>query len=152
MTHEQNVRSCPYCKEPIKADAIKCKHCASSVTPAAPRHEGICPYCKEEIHPEATRCRHCQSDLRSFPAADCGCVRGAADTPLLLAAAATLNPGGFGRPFGELFGDFDCLGAYGRCRDGLRVLGVPDEDAIRWCAFKYWGCTVRRGFYESLFG
>jgi hypothetical protein len=70
---EQRVRQCPFCKEEIKADAIKCKHCGSRVTPERPAHEGICPYCKEEIHPEAIKCKHCKSTLNIDEGADCGC-------------------------------------------------------------------------------
>ena len=54
---------CPYCKEEIKADAIKCKHCGSKLATTRPSHEGTCPYCKEEIHKEAIKCKHCQSIL-----------------------------------------------------------------------------------------
>jgi hypothetical protein len=73
MAAESETRSCPYCKEEIKADAIKCKHCGSRVTPEKPSHGGTCPYCKEEIHPEAITCKHCRSDLRNAKTDDCGC-------------------------------------------------------------------------------
>jgi hypothetical protein len=36
-----NSRPCPYCKEPIRPDAIKCKHCMSSVEPAELTDEEI---------------------------------------------------------------------------------------------------------------
>ena len=75
MNTESNSRDCPYCKEEIKAEAIKCKHCGSSVAPERPSHGGTCPYCKEQIQPEAIRCKHCKSDLRA-PQDDhrgCGC-------------------------------------------------------------------------------
>jgi hypothetical protein len=61
MAAESKTRSCPYCKEEIKADAIRCKHCRSTVSPEQPAHGGTCPYCKEEIHPEAVKCKHCGS-------------------------------------------------------------------------------------------
>jgi hypothetical protein len=79
-------RPCPYCKEDIKADAIKCKHCWSAVAPDKPAHAGICPFCKEDIKPDAIRCKHCKADLRpggDFRRAlvradaqgkDCGCA------------------------------------------------------------------------------
>lgn len=63
MATESKTRSCPYCKETIHADAVKCKHCGSRLAPAGPTHGGTCPYCKEEIHPDATKCKHCKSVL-----------------------------------------------------------------------------------------
>lgn len=77
MSEPQETRECPYCKEEIKAEAIKCKHCGSGVTPERPGHEGICPFCKEQIHPEATRCKHCKSTLNADKDTDCGCGEGA---------------------------------------------------------------------------
>lgn len=65
MNTESKIRNCPLCKEEIKVDAIKCRHCGSPVAPEKPAHEGTCPYCKEQIHPEAIKCKHCKSDLRS---------------------------------------------------------------------------------------
>jgi Double zinc ribbon len=56
-------RECPYCREDIKAEAVKCKHCGFPVSPSRPSHGGTCPYCKEEIHAEAVRCKHCKSWL-----------------------------------------------------------------------------------------
>ena len=57
------TRECPYCKETIKSDAIRCKHCGSSVSPEKPSHGGTCPYCREEIKSDAIVCKHCKSDL-----------------------------------------------------------------------------------------
>ncbi|KAF5420138.1 MAG: Double zinc ribbon [Candidatus Methanocomedens sp.] len=71
--NESKTRECPYCKEEILADAIKCKHCGSKLSPTMPSHEGTCPYCKEEIHREAIKCKHCQSILTTE--VDCGCQR-----------------------------------------------------------------------------
>jgi hypothetical protein len=65
------TRECPFCKEEVKADAVRCKHCQSSIPRAEPGHRGTCPYCKESIDPEAVRCKHCQADLA--PAASCSC-------------------------------------------------------------------------------
>ena len=76
MDEQQAARQCPYCREDIKADAIKCKHCGSRLTPTLPAHEGICPYCKEEIHPEAIKCKHCKSTLNVAKDSDCGCEHG----------------------------------------------------------------------------
>lgn len=67
-------RQCPFCKEHIKAEAVKCKHCGSSVAPERAAHEGTCPFCKEHINPEATICKHCKSLLTGETVAkDCGC-------------------------------------------------------------------------------
>jgi hypothetical protein len=60
---EDDSRECPYCRELVRKDAVKCKYCRSFLTPEKPAHGGECPYCKESIHPEATRCMHCGSDL-----------------------------------------------------------------------------------------
>jgi predicted amidophosphoribosyltransferase len=58
---KSTTRQCPYCMEQIKSDAIRCKHCASTVAPERPTHGGTCSYCKETIHPEAVKCKHCQA-------------------------------------------------------------------------------------------
>ena len=73
MNTESKTHNCPLCKEEIKSDAIKCKHCGSSIAPEKPAHEGTCPYCKEKIHPDAIKCKHCKSDLRSLGDSEGGC-------------------------------------------------------------------------------
>ncbi len=60
---ESATRQCPYCKEEIKAEAVRCKYCQATFPPEKPTHGGVCPYCKENINPEAIRCLHCKSDL-----------------------------------------------------------------------------------------
>ena len=72
MNDRSKTRNCPLCKEEINPEAIKCKHCGSSVAPEKAPHEGTCPYCKEEIHPEAIKCKHCKSNLTSEANYGCG--------------------------------------------------------------------------------
>ncbi len=73
MSEEITNHTCPFCKEEIKPDAIKCKHCGSALEAEKPAHEGICPYCKEEIHSDAIKCKHCKSNLDSKKEASSGC-------------------------------------------------------------------------------
>ena len=54
---------CPFCKEDIKVDAVRCKHCHATIPEEKPAHRGVCPFCKENINAEAIRCKHCQADL-----------------------------------------------------------------------------------------
>jgi len=88
MTELRETRQCPYCKEEIKSDAVKCKHCGSGVSPEKPAHQGVCPFCKEQIHPEALKCKHCRSALRSEKDCDCQGEHVAGDTTF-----ATLRAG-----------------------------------------------------------
>lgn len=68
LEQASTTRQCPYCKEEVKADATRCKHCQAAISPQEkPSHQGICPFCKEEIHPEAIRCKHCKADLVAGP-------------------------------------------------------------------------------------
>jgi hypothetical protein len=136
MTAESRERACPYCMEAIGADASKCKHCGSAVAPTRPSHGGICPYCKGQIHAEATRCKHCRSDVRNPEGPDCGCGGGVALRARPVSSVSA--------------GSTDCLLGYVRCRRELGRLGVPDHDAIDFCAFQHWGCTVRNAFLDQL--
>lgn len=73
MGAKSKNQECPYCKEEIKENAIKCKNCKSSIEPEMPEHEGICPYCKEEIKIGAIKCKHCKSNLTTDMNSECGC-------------------------------------------------------------------------------
>jgi predicted amidophosphoribosyltransferase len=57
------TRECPFCKEEVKATAIRCRHCQAALVPTKPDHGGICSFCKEEINVEAITCKHCGADL-----------------------------------------------------------------------------------------
>jgi hypothetical protein len=56
-------RECPFCKEEVKATAVRCRHCQAALVPTRPDHGGECPFCKEAINVEAIRCKHCLADL-----------------------------------------------------------------------------------------
>jgi hypothetical protein len=60
---ESETRACPYCKEEVKAAAVRCKHCLADIAPAGPDHGGVCPLCREEIRADAIRCKHCKATL-----------------------------------------------------------------------------------------
>ena len=76
---------CPFCKEEIAEDAVKCKHCGSRLRPDPPAHGGVCPMCKEEINKDAIKCKHCQSIVGVA-------AQSAPDEPSIAAARAAINP------------------------------------------------------------
>ena len=59
---KSDTRACPYCKEEVKAAAVRCPHCLADI-PARPDHGGVCPLCQEEIKADAIRCQHCKATL-----------------------------------------------------------------------------------------
>ncbi len=69
---DDKLRECPYCAEDIKAAAIKCRYCHSTLAAEPPPHGGTCPYCKEDIKVEAVKCRYCHSDLTTKNGCGCG--------------------------------------------------------------------------------
>jgi hypothetical protein len=66
------TRQCPFCKEEVKVDALRCKHCQATIPPEKPTHRGVCPFCKENINPEAIRCMHCKANLAPPELHACG--------------------------------------------------------------------------------
>lgn len=83
------TRECPYCREKVNLEAVRCNHCRAALVPGKPTHKGTCPYCKERIKPEAIKCKHCGSFVGSRAGGqgdsdDCGCSR-----PLTLTVEVT---------------------------------------------------------------
>jgi hypothetical protein len=62
---DNSIATCPFCKEEVKASAVRCKHCRSELPVTQSRHGGVCPYCKEDIMLNALKCKHCLSILSS---------------------------------------------------------------------------------------
>lgn len=153
MNSDAGTRSCPYCKEEIKADAVRCKHCRSDLAPERPSHGGACPYCKESIHPEAIKCRHCGSMLgpERGPAGCAGCggpppAMQAANTepvfesslPTTPGAAAAAGPRCGPCEYGGMIDPFAGK-SYGRrlCCVSVPVQGPGGVTWVRRCWYRY---------------
>jgi hypothetical protein len=116
-------RECPYCKEEIKKDAIKCKHCHSMVALAHPEHNGTCPFCKENVKPDAIKCRHCGSQITggiNDEKRSCDCCQ----PPSIIASALRDNQGSTG------YSGNDC---YYDCRDHMEGRGESPAGAKYVC-------------------
>ena len=100
--------ACPFCKEQIKPDAVKCKHCGSGLTPTKAVHRGVCPYCKEEIHPDAIKCKHCKSDLIKTESRDCGCKQPARSDGTVVHGLQMKPKGNLPIPLPTIEGHGDC--------------------------------------------
>lgn len=132
------TRECPFCKEEIKADAIKCKHCGSAVAPERPSHGGTCPYCKEAINPDAVKCKHCGSMVGGPGQAGCaGCGQGVnvlprgpgvADSGMAPGALSHPMPGAMAAAEASCSECFDVIigGPFGRiARASVRICCKP---------------------------
>jgi Double zinc ribbon len=133
MTSEDGARSCPFCKELIKADAIKCKYCASAVAPEKAPHGGICPYCKEEIHLEAIKCKHCKSSLEASSQTDCGCNDNGSMTELAGRGSSTSA--------GELRISTSASLRTRRLASNLIIVGGPADPTDPWHCQGFYECT-----------
>lgn len=124
----QKTRTCPYCKEQVKPDAVLCKHCGSRLEAERPDHGGTCPYCKEQVDPAAIKCKHCKSDLSGAVVkqggCNCGPNKGDAAAMMMLSRLGSGMGGGVFGGGGGVFDDpghtcwQDCTDAYVSCRMG----------------------------------
>jgi hypothetical protein len=51
-----NTKKCPYCAEPIKLEAIKCKHCGSSLMPTEKVEVKVAPQKREGLFLQTMNC------------------------------------------------------------------------------------------------
>ena len=155
MTTTGEPTYCPFCKEEVKADAVKCKHCKSAIGSERPSHAGVCPLCKESIEPKAVKCKHCQSMLVKTEGSDCGCGGSDPNDPdlrsLMLQRAVRGWPG--------TVGVTTAYSARGRRRpsmlecfsflDQCRTSGLSPFECIQ----SYWNCVEQAtGAHDEFWG
>lgn len=115
------MRTCPLCKEDIRAEAVVCKHCRSKIESERPSHEGTCPFCKEDVKPDAIKCKHCGSFIGQL---NSECCQGCGDSSSLDATALFMRQ----RPVGN--SDYG-QGCYYDCIEGCTVPGQPTPYLVR---------------------
>jgi hypothetical protein len=131
---DSSTKECPFCKEQVHADAVKCKWCGSALGSPGPTHGGTCPYCKEEIKPDAIRCRYCGSAVGMAPAAaaggGCGCGGTAQIPSALFAAPGSVGRGQAAAPFSRPVSRISTIPAPGR--PPIVVIGGPLDPSDPW--------------------
>jgi double zinc ribbon protein len=135
---EAATKECDFCKEEIRADAVRCKHCGSVVGSPGPSHGGTCPYCKEEINPDALKCKHCGSWVAgtTTPGSGGGC--GCGGTQARLGAAAGSGPGRAGLPSQMQSARPGRVGSH-------VILGGPWDPGDPWYCEGHYECIVLFG-------
>lgn len=132
-TEKTKTRRCPFCREEVKADAIRCMYCRSDLVPERPTHGGVCPFCKEAIDPDAVKCRHCGSWVGPI-ALDERCDCGTSAEPAVAARRATVTVGP-GRGLGPscetrwMACKVSCVVKYG----GIGIGARDDPEMLRAC-------------------
>ena len=54
-------KTCPYCKEQIKKEAIKCRYCHQGIRDVKTE---LCPFCKGDVLSIDNICPHCDSEIK----------------------------------------------------------------------------------------
>jgi hypothetical protein len=133
------LRECPYCKEEIKAEAIRCKHCRSSIAPEKPAHGGTCPYCKESIKSEAIKCKHCGSSVGPQCCGGCGGDEATTD-PLPWRLPQSINNGSLSISDGEIKDRLRCFVTFLGC--SYRCLKSGGSGCLANCSRAYEDCLI----------